>query len=68
LSESSSDRSGYESSNNELDSDNVDPEVLENAGLLAESSSDQSGYEGWDSEPDSDNVDPEFRENGYWTR
>jgi len=65
LSESSSDQSGYESSNNEPDLDNVDPDFLENAGLLAESSSDQSGYEGWDNEPDSDNVDPEFPEDSY---
>ena len=65
MSESSSDQSVYKSSNNEPDLDNVDPDVLENASLLAESSSDQSGYEGWDHEPDSDNVDPEFPEDGY---
>ena len=57
---SASDLSAYESSHNEPDSDNFDPDSQ------VASSSDQSGYESDHNEPDSDNVDPDFPENGYW--
>ena len=57
---SASDLSAYESSHNEPDSDNFDPDSP------VASSSDQSGYESDHNEPDSDNVDPDFPENGYW--
>jgi hypothetical protein len=57
---SASDLSAYESSHNEPDSDNFDPD------FQAASSSDQSGYESSHNEPDSDNVDPDFPQNGYW--
>ena len=56
---SASDQSAYESSHNEPDSDNFDPD------FQAASSSDQSGYESSHNEPDSDNVDPDFPELGY---
>ena len=52
--------SAYESSHNDPDSDNFDPDSQ------VASSSDQSGYESDHNEPDSDNVDPDFPENGYW--
>ena len=57
---SASDPSAGESSHNEPDSDNFDPDSQ------IASSSDQSGYESDNNEPDSDNVDPDFPENGYW--
>ena len=57
---SASDLSACESSHNEPDSDNFDPDSQ------VASSSDQSGYESDHNEPDSDNVDPDFPENGYW--
>jgi hypothetical protein len=57
---SASDLSAYESSHNEPDSDNFDPDSQ------VAFSSDQSGYESDHNAPDSDNVDPDFPENGYW--
>ena len=47
---SASDLSAYESSHNEPDSDNFDPDSQ------VASSSDQSGYESDHNEPDSDNI------------
>ena len=69
FSESSSDQSGYESSINEPDSDNFDPDFSPMAPPpYSDSSLDQSGYKSSINEPDSDNVDPDFPEDGYWRR
>ena len=57
--ESSSDQSAYESSHNEPDSDNFDPDDFPPE-LDSDQNSDPSP-----NEFDSDNVDPEFPEDGY---
>ena len=58
-SSSSSDQSAYESSHNEPDSDNFDPDDYPPAGASDQHSSSGDGF-------DSDNVDPEHPELGYW--
>ena len=58
-SSSSSDQSVYESSHNEPDSDNFDPDDFPPEGASDQHSSSGDGF-------DSDNVDPERPELGYW--
>jgi hypothetical protein len=69
--DSASAQSGYLSSHNEPDSENIDPDYFDNLLIVApmaqssaNSASDQSGYLSSHNEQDSDNVDPEFPENG----
>ena len=57
-SSSSSDQSAYESSHNEPDSDNFDPDDYPPEGASDQHSSSGDGF-------DSDNVDPEHPELGY---
>ena len=75
FSDSTSAQSGYVSSHNAPDSENLDPDYFDNllidaptAQSLANSASDQSGYLSSHNEQDSDNVDPDFPEDGYWRR
>jgi hypothetical protein len=75
FSDSTSAQSGYVSSHNAPDLENLDPDYFDNllidaptAQSSANSASDQSGYLSSHNEQDSDNVDPDFPEDGYWRR
>jgi hypothetical protein len=64
FSDSSSDQSGYESSNNEPDSDAFDPDNYPAAASDQSADGSSSGASS-PNEFDSDNVDPDFPEAGY---
>jgi hypothetical protein len=73
--DSTSAQSGYVSSHNAPDLENLDPDYFDNllidaptAQSSANSASDQSGYLSSHNEQDLDNVDPDFPEDGYWRR
>jgi hypothetical protein len=76
FSDSTSAQSGYVSSHNAPDSENLDPDYFDNLLIdaptahqsSANSDSDQSGYLSSHNEQDSDNVDPDFPEDGYCCR